>query len=93
MSLFEKYAEARQLIVDHRDALERFAEALLERETLEGAQLEISLRGEALPDLPPIEESSVAATPSGSRGERDDDSGRAGGKSGGNIPDPEPMPG
>ena len=91
--LAEKYDEARQLLVDHRDALERFAEALLERETLERAQLEILLRGEALPDLPPIEESSVAVTPSGSRGERDDDSGRAGGKSGGNIPDPEPMPG
>ena len=91
--LSERYDEARRLLVDHRDALDRFAEALLERETLEGAQLKILLRGDALPELPPIEESPATATPSGSRGERDDDSGRAGGKTGGNIPDPEPVPG
>jgi cell division protease FtsH len=91
--LAEKYDEARQLLVDHRDALDRFAEALLERETLEGSQLKILLRGDALPDLPPVEESSAETKPSGSRGERDDDSSRAGGETGGNIPDPEPMPG
>ena len=91
--LAEKYDEARQLLVDHRDALDRFAEALLERETLEGPQLKILLRGDALPDLPPVEENSAEAKPSGSRGERDDDSSRAGGETGGNIPDPEPMPG
>jgi cell division protease FtsH len=91
--LSKKYDEARQLLVEHRDALDRFAEALLERETLEGPQLKILLRGDVLPDLPPVEESSAEATPSGSRGERDDDSGRAGGTTGGNIPDPEPMPG
>jgi cell division protease FtsH len=91
--LNEKYDEAHQLLVDNRDALDRFAEALLERETLEGHQLKILLRGEVLPELPTIEESSAAATPPGSRGERDDDSGRVGGKTGGKIPDPEPMPG
>jgi cell division protease FtsH len=91
--LGEKYDEARQLLVDHRDALDRFAEALLERETLEGSQLKILLRGDALPDLPPVEESAAEEKPSGSRGERDDDSSRAGGETGGNIPDPEPMPG
>jgi cell division protease FtsH len=91
--LSEKYDEARQLLVDHRDSLDRVAEALLERETLDKFQLEILLRGDALPDLPPIEENSAAGTTSGSRSERDDDSGLAGGKTaGGNIPDPEPMP-
>jgi cell division protease FtsH len=90
--LSKKYDEARQLLVDHREVLDRVAEALLERETLDGRQLEILLRGEALPDLPPIEESR-AGTTSGSRSERDDESGLAGGKTGGNIPDPEPMPG
>jgi cell division protease FtsH len=91
--LSKKYDEARQLLVDHRDVLDRVAEALLERETLDGRQLEILLRGDVLPDPPPIEEKSAAGTPSGSRSERDDDSGLAGGKTGGNIPDPEPMPG
>jgi len=90
--LSKKYDEARQLLVDHRDSLDRVAEALLERETLNGPQLAILLRGDVLPDLPPIEESTVG-TPSGSRSERDDDSGLDGGKTGGNIPDPEPMPG
>jgi len=87
--LNEKYDEARQLLVDHRDVLDRVANALLERETLETSQLDMLLRGEPLPDLPPIEQSTDSASPSGSRGERDDDSGRAGG----NFPDPEPMPG
>jgi cell division protease FtsH len=90
--LSKKYDEARQLLVDHRDVLDRFAEALLERETLEGSQLQLLLKGEALPGLPPVEESSSTESPSGSRGERDDDSGRTGGQTSGNIPDPEPMP-
>jgi len=90
--LNEKYDEARQLLVDHRDVLDRVASALLERETLETSQLDMLLRGEPLPDLPPIEQAADSASPSGSRGERDDDSGRAGGQTGGNIPDPEPMP-
>jgi cell division protease FtsH len=90
--LTEKYDEARKLLVDNRDLLNRVAEALLERETLETAQLAMLLRGEELPVRPPIEESSAAATPPDSRGERDEDSGRAGGQTGGNIPDPEPMP-
>jgi cell division protease FtsH len=91
--LTKKYDEARQLLVDHRDALDRVAEALLERETLEGPQLKILLRGDELPDLPPVDVGSAETPPPGSRGERDDDSSRAGGKTGGNIPDPEPMPG
>ncbi len=87
--LTQKYDEARQLLVDHRDALDRIAEALLERETLEGSDLAILLSGKPLPALEAIEESvSGAASPKGSRGQRDDDSERAGG----NIPDPEPMP-
>ncbi len=91
--LSKKYAEARQLLTDHRDVLDRFAEALLERETLDGSDLKILLRGDALPALPEIEDDRTTTTASGSRGQRDDDSGREGGKTGGGIPDPEPMPG
>ncbi|HEB90550.1 MAG TPA: ATP-dependent metallopeptidase FtsH/Yme1/Tma family protein [Deltaproteobacteria bacterium] len=94
--LSKKYEEARQLLLDHRDTLERIAEALLERETLEGAQLEILLRGETLPDLGPVDGETGEAEPvSGSRGEKNGDRGkkRADDKSGGGIPDPEPLPG
>jgi cell division protease FtsH len=89
--LTTKYDEARQLLSDHREELDRVAEALLERETLEGSQLAILLRGEALPELAPVDAGSdAAATP---RSGRDDKSDRAeDGQAGGNIPDPEPMP-
>ncbi len=91
--LSQKYDEARQLLLDNRDLLDRVTEALLERETLEGAQLAILLNGETLPDLPPVSAETETSPPNGSRGERDEDPDRAGGETGGNIPDPEPMPG
>ena len=91
--LSDKYDEARQLLVDNRDLLNRVAESLLERETLDSTQLKLLLRGEALPALPPIEESPSPESASGSHGQRDDDSGRADDKRSGNLPDPEPMPG
>jgi cell division protease FtsH len=91
--LTRKYDEARQLLLDNRDLLDRVTAALLERETLEGAQLAILLRGETLPDLPPISEDAEESAPRGSRGEPDEDPDRANGEAGGNIPDPEPMPG
>ncbi len=92
--LNEKYDEARQLLTDHRETLDRVAEALLERETLERSQLAILLRGEALPELGPVEAGSAgAAKSSGSRSGRDDKSDRAEDRpTGGKIPDPEPMP-
>jgi cell division protease FtsH len=91
--LNEKYDEARQLLLDNRDLLDRVTEALLERETLEGAQLAILLKGETLPDLPPISADAEESPSTGNRGERDEDPDRANGETGGNIPDPEPMPG
>jgi cell division protease FtsH len=91
--LGQKYEEARQLLLDHRDLLNRVSEALLERETLEGAQLAILLRGEALPELPPIEATSEATPPQGSRSEPDEDPACAEEETGGKIPEPEPMPG
>ncbi|MCA9501843.1 MAG: ATP-dependent zinc metalloprotease FtsH [Myxococcales bacterium] len=88
--LTAKYDEARQLLLDHRDALDRIAEALLERETLEGPQLEVLMRGEALPALRPsgpARPSGIQAKPSRSGDVEDGD------RAGGQIPDPEPMPG
>ena len=85
--LTTKYDEARQLLVDNRHLLDRVAEALLERETLERPQLEILLRGEPLPE-PQSESSDREAAPQPTQGKRDDEEGLAGGK----IPDPEPMP-
>jgi cell division protease FtsH len=96
--LSEKYEEARVLLTDNRELLDTVTEALLERETLEGPQLQLLLRGEPLPELKTSasEDSSASAQPT--RGERDEDlaghktGGTTGGKAGGNIPDPEPMP-
>jgi cell division protease FtsH len=50
--LGEKYEEAKELILQNRGLLDRIAEALLERETLEGADLELLIKGEPLPPLP-----------------------------------------
>ncbi|MAG32607.1 MAG: cell division protein FtsH [Deltaproteobacteria bacterium] len=87
--LARKYDEARQLLLDNRDVLDRIAEALLERETLEGPQLKILLRGEVLPELrtrADEQTDSVGSSDSRSGDVEDDD------RAGGNIPDPEPMP-
>ena len=89
--LTKEYDEARSLLVDNRDALDRIAESLLERETLEGSQLQTLLRGEPLPALTSVDEAAEdAAVAKGPRDERE--KGRADGKAGGTIPDPEPMP-
>ena len=85
-----KYDEARKLLSDNRELLDRLAETLLERETLEGPQLALLLKGEPLPPMSADADAKSDASPRPSRGERDED--RAGGKAGGGIPDPEPMP-
>jgi cell division protease FtsH len=46
------YAEARQLLEDRRDALDRISVALLERETLESEELKLLVEGKPLPELP-----------------------------------------
>ena len=86
--LGKKYDEAKQLLLDNRGLLDGVAEALLERETLEGPQLQALLKGEPLPDLS-AEASSGKAQPA--KGTREDD--LPDGNAGNNIPDPEPMPG
>jgi cell division protease FtsH len=88
--LTQKYDEARVLLTENRELLNTIAETLLERETLEGPQLDLLLRGEPLPELKPETSGDSDSSPRPTRGERDED--LAGGKAGGNIPDPEPMP-
>ena len=80
-----KYDEAKELLIDNRDVLDRIAMALLERETLETNDLDLILKNQ---DLPPFEK--VIEEPSTSGGEPKPES--SGGFSGGGVPDPEPMP-
>ena len=78
------YAEARTLLLDHRDLLDRTATALLERETLDGPDLELLRRGETLPELDSLLDADGTTNKPG-RGPS--------GKEipGGGIPDPEPI--
>ncbi len=79
-----KYDEAMQLLVDNRDVLDRIAEALLERETLETDELDMLLKNEVLPPFHKvIERPKPAKTP---------ESEPSDGFSGDNVPDPEPEP-
>ena len=84
--LSDKYTEARKLLADNRDLLDKVAESLLERETLEGPQLALILKGEPLPPLRADAEEEVDSSARPSRGRRDDD------VADGGIGDPEPMP-
>ena len=85
--LAELYEAARLLLVENRDTLDQVADALLERETLDGADLERIIAGEPLPPLPsPIESSPDEATPSQTPSRSEDVRG------GGKLPDPEPLP-
>ena len=50
--LDEAFAEARALITENRDLLERIAQALLERETVDRDDLDLLVRNETLPPRP-----------------------------------------
>ena len=54
----EGYAQAIQIITEHRDVLDRFAKALIQYETLDGENLERVFRGE-----PPLEGGTPAEAP------------------------------
>jgi cell division protease FtsH len=81
------YEEARGLLERNRIALDRIALALLERETLEGAELQLLVKGQTLPPMrtPPVSKPGppperVRVEPSKAfPGEK--------------LPDPEPVPG
>ncbi len=82
------YQEAFDLLREHRAALDRIAEALLERETLEAADLRRLLAGEPLPPLVrPVE------PPRPSRSGREAATRKEKPIPGGGVPDPEPIVG
>jgi cell division protease FtsH len=47
------YAKARNILETHRDTLERIAQALLDREVLDAAELKLLMEGKSLPDKTP----------------------------------------
>jgi cell division protease FtsH len=80
------YDEAFELLSEHRDVLDRVSEALLERETLDGAELKLLLVNEPLPPMPvPI----ASADPPVERADAKIPEALPGDK----LPDPEPVPG
>jgi cell division protease FtsH len=88
--LSETYGKAKQLLEEHRDLLDRVSDALLERETLEGSELQLLVEGKPLPPLPsPIAPEELST--------KDSEPERADTKPaefpGKKLPDPEPVPG
>jgi cell division protease FtsH len=88
-TLNQLYREARQVLVDHREKLDRIAESLLERETLDTADLKLIIAGEALPPLAPPRVGEPAP-PEPRREAKAEPLPKFPGKK---LPDPEPMPG
>jgi len=88
--LTETYEKARQLLEEHRELLDVVGDALLERETLEGSELQLLIEGKPLPPLPlPI--AAEERPTKGSSPERDEaEKAEFPGKK---LPDPEPVPG
>ncbi len=83
--LDDLYTEAYQMLSDNRATLDRIAEALLERETLDTSELELLVAGKPLPPLPlPIADDKPVEAK---------DSAKPAGLPGDAIPDPEPVPG
>jgi cell division protease FtsH len=86
--LARMYEEAKQLLVEHRDVLDHISAALLERETLEGRELQLLIEGKPLPSLPsPLTE---PAGPPPARAKKSEPSKPIRGEK---LPDPEPVPG
>jgi cell division protease FtsH len=52
--LDEAYENARRILMEHRDLLDHIASTLLDRETIDREDLDLIVRGEALPPRPPI---------------------------------------
>ena len=78
-----RYGEARDIMVNERDKLDRIAEALLERETLETSDLECLMRGD---DLPPMRPATTDPDPGEGQPPGSEDLADS------NLPDPEPFP-
>src|SRR5205823_5572805 len=61
--LGDAYERAKTVLLDHRDALDRLAATLLERETLDREEVEMVVAGKPLPPVPPA--APAAPTPEG----------------------------
>jgi cell division protease FtsH len=81
------YDAAKQCLLDNRATLDRVAEALLERETLDTRDLDLLAAGQPLPPMPAPEPVPVRAEPRKVRADRKTD------LPGDRVPDPEPLPG
>ena len=83
------YLEAKQLLVANRTTLDRIAESLLERETLDTSDLRLLIGGEPLPPLA----LPAAGEPSSQETRREPKSDAEPRFAGKKMPDPEPIPG
>jgi cell division protease FtsH len=82
------YDEAKAMLEAQRETLDRIAGALLERETLDTADLKLLLAGQTLPPLPaPVASPPSAAPPRRAKPDRAKD------LPGDKLPEPEPIPG
>src|SRR5204863_346245 len=68
--LGDAYERAKTVVVDHRDALDRLAAALLERETLDREDVELVVAGQPLPPVPPPPAAPAAPSAEGTAGGR-----------------------
>ena len=82
------YDEARQMLSDNRELLDTISDALLERETLEGSDLQLLKEGKPLPPLPALVTPDKNAPPP-ERSKTESTKAFPGDK----LPDPEPVPG
>jgi cell division protease FtsH len=86
--LSRMYDDARALLAEHREILDRVSVALLERETLDGAELQLLVKGQALPPMRAPVVMPKSGPPIG-RAKAEPSKGFPGEK----LPEPEPVPG
>jgi cell division protease FtsH len=82
------YEDAKRLLTENREILDRVSVSLLERETLEGAELTLLIEGKELPPLP--EPAQAAQKKEKPPGRRDPEPQSVAGDK---LPEPEPIPG
>ena len=82
------YDDAKRLLTENREVLDRISDALLERETLGTEDLALLLEGRPLPPVPVLVEEDDEAAPNSPMPERESSA-----FPGENLPDPEPVPG
>ncbi len=86
--LHDGYNAALRLLEENRELLDRVSDALLERETLEGAELQLLIKGQPLPPLPSPVATAKEESPPEPQSEREPEK-----FPGSKLPDPEPVPG